>query len=60
MLTRRNLLSQALGSGLVLAGAAPLAAQPAPLRRRVIVDSQIHMWQANTPDRPWVPPCPGP
>jgi len=22
--------------------------------RRVIVDSQIHMWPANTPERPWV------
>jgi predicted TIM-barrel fold metal-dependent hydrolase len=29
----------------------PAAAQP----RRLIVDSQIHMWPANRPDRPWVP-----
>jgi len=29
-----------------------LAAQP---RRRLIVDSQVHLWKANTPDRPWTP-----
>jgi predicted TIM-barrel fold metal-dependent hydrolase len=22
--------------------------------RRLIVDSQIHLWPANTPERPWV------
>jgi predicted TIM-barrel fold metal-dependent hydrolase len=27
----------------------------APLRRRLIVDAHIHMWPANTPERPWVP-----
>jgi predicted TIM-barrel fold metal-dependent hydrolase len=25
------------------------------LRRRLIVDAHIHMWPANTPERPWVP-----
>jgi predicted TIM-barrel fold metal-dependent hydrolase len=24
-------------------------------RRRLIVDSQVHVWQAETPDRPWAP-----
>jgi L-fuconolactonase len=23
--------------------------------KRLIVDAQIHMWKASTPDRPWVP-----
>ena len=30
-----------------------MAAQPA--RRRTIVDSQIHLWKAESPDWPWVP-----
>jgi predicted TIM-barrel fold metal-dependent hydrolase len=56
MLTRRNLLDGTLGAGLALAaqGAQPAAAQPGR-QRRIIVDSQIHMWKANTPDRPWAP-----
>ena len=57
MLTRRNFLNSTLGAGLVLATqrARPMAAQPAQPQRRTIVDSQIHMWKANTPDRPWAP-----
>jgi len=56
MLTRRNFLNSSLGAGLALAAqrARPVAAQVVP-PRRVIVDSQIHMWKASTPDRPWVP-----
>ncbi len=56
MLTRRHFLTSTLGAGLALATQQPrrAAAQGAP-RRRVIVDSQIHMWEASTPDRPWVP-----
>jgi predicted TIM-barrel fold metal-dependent hydrolase len=56
MLTRRHFLTSTLGAGLALAtqAARPAAAQGAE-PRRVIVDSQIHMWKANTPDRPWVP-----
>jgi predicted TIM-barrel fold metal-dependent hydrolase len=53
MLTRRKFLSTTLGAGLALATQRP---QPAPAQqRRIIVDSQIHMWKANTPDRPWAP-----
>jgi predicted TIM-barrel fold metal-dependent hydrolase len=53
--TRREFLGITLGAGLALAAqGAPSAAQ-APVRRRLIVDSQIHLWKANTPDRPWVP-----
>jgi predicted TIM-barrel fold metal-dependent hydrolase len=57
MLTRRNFLSSTLGAGLALTtqGAQPAAAQPVQQPRRTIVDSQIHMWKASTPDRPWVP-----
>jgi predicted TIM-barrel fold metal-dependent hydrolase len=58
--TRRAFLGTTLGAGVALAaqGAHPAAAQapqPQSARRRLIVDSQIHLWKANTPDRPWVP-----
>jgi predicted TIM-barrel fold metal-dependent hydrolase len=57
MLTRRHFLESTLAAGLALATqrTQPVKAQPAQQPRRVIVDSQIHMWKANTPDRPWVP-----
>jgi predicted TIM-barrel fold metal-dependent hydrolase len=56
LLTRRNFLHGTLATGLALATqrAQPAAAQGAQ-QRRVIVDSQIHMWKASSPDRPWVP-----
>jgi len=58
--SRRGFLNTMLGAGLALVtpGAQQAAAQapvPRPARRRLIVDSQIHLWKANTPDRPWVP-----
>jgi predicted TIM-barrel fold metal-dependent hydrolase len=55
MLSRRSFLKSTLGVGVALAGArlAPVAAQSA--RRRTIVDSQIHLWKAESPDWPWVP-----
>lgn len=58
MLSRRLFLNGALGAGAVLASVpAPVAiAQTAqPQRKRVIVDSQVHIWQGNTPEHPWVP-----
>ncbi len=53
MLTRRAFLDRTLAAGLALAapGVRPTRAQA----RRIIVDSQIHMWKASTPARPWVP-----
>ena len=55
MLSRRSFLKSTLGAGVALAGArlAPAAAQPT--RQRTIVDAQVHMWKASTPERPWVP-----
>ena len=58
MLTRRHFLNGTLAAGLALATqrAQPVGgAAGAEAERRIIVDSQIHMWKANTPDRPWVP-----
>src|SRR5437879_2083072 len=60
MLSRRRVLQGAASLGGMLAlgrDASRIAAAqiPLPPRRRIIVDSQIHMWPANRPDRPWVP-----
>ncbi len=53
MLSRRQFLITSAGAGVALAtqDLKPVAAQA----RRLIVDSQIHMWPPNRPDRPWVP-----
>ena len=58
MLSRRVFLHGALGAGAVLASAQTptFSAQTArPQQKRTIVDSQVHIWQANTPEHPWVP-----
>lgn len=58
MLSRRLFLNGALGAGAVLASAQTTAvsAQVArPQQKRMIVDSQVHIWQGNTPEHPWVP-----
>src|SRR5207237_9816513 len=51
---RREALTTALAAGTDLALASrastPAAAQPA---RRIIVDAQVHIWLAHTPERPW-------
>ena len=55
MLSRRTFIRGALGA-LALVMEDPSASEaPQPRSRRIIVDSQIHMWPANRPDRPWVP-----
>ena len=52
MLTRRKFIGTTLGAGTALAaGAAPVVAQ----RKRTIVDSQIHLWKAESDDWKWVP-----
>jgi len=51
MLTRRNFIGTTLGAGVALATAG-CATQPSG--KRMIVDAQVHMWKANTPDWPWV------
>jgi predicted TIM-barrel fold metal-dependent hydrolase len=62
MLSRRRLLAGTFSAGAGLALVAPPLAQstaqtPATqgARKRMIVDAQVHLWQAETPDRPWVP-----
>jgi len=55
MLSRRSFFKRTLGAGLALAtqGCQQIVAQPA--RKRTIVDAQVHLWKANSPDWPWVP-----
>ena len=60
MLTRRRLITSGLGATVGLAlgdGTQPAVAQreAAPPGRRQIVDAQVHLWQPEGPDRPWIP-----
>ncbi len=50
MMSRRRFIGSTLGAGLALAaqGCEQMAAQPE--RKRTIVDAQVHLWKANTPD----------
>ena len=52
MLSRRDVVTTAAGAAVAMAsqGGAPAKAQR---RRRIIVDAQVHIWLANTPERPW-------
>jgi len=53
MLSRRDFIGSTIGAGAALAaGAQPALSQPA--RKRTIVDAQVHMWKANSPDWPWI------
>jgi len=51
MLTRRR-FGMTLVAGAALATRAQQA-RPQPASRRTIVDAQVHLWKANTPDWPW-------
>ncbi len=52
MLSRRRLLTGTVVTGVALSvHPATTFAQP----KRVIVDSQVHLWPASTPERPWLP-----
>jgi hypothetical protein len=55
MLSRRSFLKSALGAGVALASARLALAADQPARRRTIVDAQVHLWKAESPDWPWVP-----
>src|ERR1051325_5428782 len=53
MMTRRD-FGAALAAGAAVASSAePARAQPAG--KRTIVDAQVHLWKANSPDWPWEP-----
>lgn len=58
MLSRRGFLNGTLGAGAALAaqGTQHTEAQVnTPARKRMIVDAQVHLWKANTPDWQWLP-----
>jgi predicted TIM-barrel fold metal-dependent hydrolase len=48
MISRRAFLT-----GTAAAGIAAAAPRGASAQTRLIVDAQVHLWLANTPDRPW-------
>src|SRR5262245_578198 len=53
-LSRRDVLptTVAASAGLALTSQASERAQAQPARR-IIVDAQVHIWKAHTPERPW-------
>ena len=54
MLTRRKFIDTALVAGATLATGAHQA-RPQPASKRTIVDAQVHLWKANSPEWPWDP-----
>ena len=54
MLTRRSFVTSTVGAGAMLATQGPHKAA-AQADRRMIVDAQVHLWKAETPDWKWVP-----
>src|SRR5436305_13477342 len=50
MLSRRDVLATTAGLAIASQASGPAGAQPA---RRIIVDAQVHLWKAHTPERPW-------
>src|SRR2546421_11762884 len=53
MMTRRE-FGAALAAGAAVAASAQ-SARPQPAPKRTIVDAQVHLWKANSPDWPWEP-----
>src|SRR5437870_9122219 len=54
MPTRRGFVTSMLGAGAALATQGPHKAA-AQANRRLIVDAQVHLWKAESPDWKWVP-----
>jgi predicted TIM-barrel fold metal-dependent hydrolase len=57
VLSRRSFLNGAAGAGAAIVAPHALAQAPGmtAASARMIVDAQVHLWKAQTPDRPWVP-----
>jgi hypothetical protein len=54
MPTRRSFIANTVAAGAVLAAQGPRTAA-AQADRRTIVDAQVHLWKAETPEWKWVP-----
>jgi predicted TIM-barrel fold metal-dependent hydrolase len=56
MLSRRSFINGTIGAGVAFAapGTQTAEAQMSP-RKRMIVDAQVHLWTAETPEWRWVP-----
>src|SRR5262245_63856957 len=54
MLTRRKFIGTTLVAGAALTTNAQQV-RPQPASKRTIVDAQVHLWKANTPEWPWEP-----
>jgi hypothetical protein len=57
LLSRRSFLNSALGAGLASVTSDQAAGHtPAvqPVRKRLIVDAQVHVWKAESADWPWI------
>jgi predicted TIM-barrel fold metal-dependent hydrolase len=54
MQSRRSFVTSTLGAVAVLAAQGPRKAA-AQANRRLIVDAQVHLWKAESPDWKWVP-----
>jgi predicted TIM-barrel fold metal-dependent hydrolase len=56
MLSRRGFVNGTIGAGVAFAapGTQGASAQT-PARKRMIVDAQVHLWTAETPEWRWVP-----
>jgi predicted TIM-barrel fold metal-dependent hydrolase len=54
MLTRRKFIGTIVVAGAALTTSAQHA-RPQPASKRTIVDAQVHLWKANSPDWAWEP-----
>lgn len=54
MFTRRKFIGTTIGAGVALAAGAGCALTQPP-GKRTIVDSQVHLWKASSPDYQWNP-----
>ena len=54
MLSRRSFLKSTLGAGVGLATQSCQQMVAQPPRKRIIVDAQVHLWKAESPDWKWV------